>query len=52
MAFFNNKMHTLEKLEELYWEMENPKSFSFCGILDSIKVIDEGHHVVSIICEG
>ena len=49
MAFFNNKMHTLEQLEELYWEMEAPKFFSFCGILDSIKVIDEGHHVVSFI---
>ena len=47
MAYFNNKIHTLEQLEELYWEMNNPKFFSFCGLLESIDVVDEARNVVS-----
>ena len=47
MAYFNNKIHTLEQLEELYWEMNTPKFFSFCGLLESIDVVDEARNVVS-----
>ena len=47
MAYFNNKIHTLEQLEELYWEMNTPKLFSFCGLLESIDVVDEVRNVVS-----
>lgn len=47
MAYFNNKIHTLEQLEELYWEMNTPKLFSFCGLLESIDVVDEARNVVS-----
>ena len=49
MALYDGKIHNLEQLEESYWDMSLPKCFSFCGILESISVIDEVRHIVSTI---
>ena len=49
MAYFNGKIYSLDQLEQFYWDMELPKCFSFCGILESITVIDEVRQIVSNI---